>query len=112
VLEGAEKKIIDDVVATIRLKDEITNTTKAWKTVGCDKCNHTGYRGRLGIYEAVLMDENIEKVVKENPSEREIMKAAEPQNIPTMRQDGIMKILNGTTSFDELRRVIDLERDY
>jgi type IV pilus assembly protein PilB len=76
---------------------------------GCEKCNFTGYKGRTGIYEAILTNEKIEAIVKENPSEREIVKAAEDQNLLNMKQDGVLKVLKGMTSIDELRRVIDLE---
>ena len=82
-----------------------------WTPVGCDKCNKTGYKGRVGIYEAILMDDAIEAVVRTNPSEREIQKAAEPQGIPSMKQDGVTQILNGVTSMEELLRVIDLEKE-
>lgn len=112
VLDGETKKMVDAVLATIKDKSEIKNTEKIWTEVGCDKCNHTGFHGRVGIYEVILMDNSIEAVVRENPSEREIQKAAEPQNIPTMKQDGIMKLLSGTTSLNELARIIDLEKDY
>jgi type IV pilus assembly protein PilB len=108
-ITGAEKTFIDSVLATIIDKTDVPNTTKMWTAVGCEKCNHTGYSGRIGIYEAVLTDEAVEKVVNENPSEREIMAAAAPQGIYTMKQDGVMKTLQGITSLDELRRVIDLE---
>jgi type IV pilus assembly protein PilB len=56
------------------------------------------------------MDENIEKVVQENPSEREINKEAKYQNILNMTQDGVIKVLQGYTSLEELRRVIDIDR--
>jgi type IV pilus assembly protein PilB len=83
--------------------------TNVYEEVGCKECNFTGYKGRTGIYEAILTDQKVEEIVKENPSEREINKASENQGILTMKQDGIIKILQGVTSFDELRRVIDLE---
>ena len=57
------------------------------------------------------MNDAIEAIVRENPSEREIQKAAEPQGIPTMKQDGVTQILNGVTSLEELLRVIDLEKE-
>ena len=66
-------------------------------------------KARTGIYEAVLTDEKIENIVIQNPSEREINKASESQGILNMKQDGILKILQGMTSLDELSRVIDLE---
>ena len=71
----------------------------------------TGFKGRTGIYEAIIMDEAIEKVIRENPSEREIKKASLPQNILDMRQDGILKVLQGITTIAELERVIDLEKE-
>ena len=79
-----------------------------WVPAGCEKCNSTGYKGRIGIYEAILTDEAVEQVVINNPSEREIKKAAIPQGILTMEQDGVIKILSGVTALDELARVIDV----
>ncbi len=111
LLEGETKKTIDGIVATIKDRSAITNTTKMWVAAGCAECNNTGYKGRVGIYEAILMNEAIEAVVRSNPSEREIQKAAEPQGIPTMKQDGVTQILAGITSLEELLRVIDLEKE-
>jgi type IV pilus assembly protein PilB len=55
------------------------------------------------------MDGAIETILREKPSEREIAEAAKPQGIPTMPQDGILKVLRGVTSLEELRRVVDLD---
>ena len=55
--------------------------------------------------------DEIEKIVLENPSEREIRAAAAPQNILSMKQDGVIKVLQGLTSMSELARVIDLEKE-
>lgn len=76
--------------------------------VGCDKCNMTGYSGRIGIFEAIKTDEAIEKIMPENPSERDIKKIAREQGILSMRQDGIVKVLRGITSLEEVRSVVDL----
>jgi len=81
---------------------------KLFGPVGCDKCNMTGYSGRIGIFEAVKTDEAIEKIMPQNPSEREIKRVAKSQGILSMRQDGIVKILSGTTSFEEVQSVVDL----
>ena len=81
---------------------------KIFSSVGCEKCNMTGYKGRLGIFEAVKTDEAIEKIIPENPSEREIKKVASHQGILSMRQDGLVKILTGITSIDEVQSVVDL----
>lgn len=79
------------------------------KTVGCEKCNHTGYKGRIGIFEAIMTDEAIENIIPQNPSEREIKRAAIPQGIFDMREDGAVKILSGMTSIEEVQDVVDLE---
>jgi len=100
------KKITDSIVDKSYLKG--LNTENIFESVGCVECNFTGFKGRTGIYEAILIDENIEDIINTNPSEREINKVAEGQNILNMKQDGIIKILNSITSFDELSRVIDL----
>ena len=79
-----------------------------FKGKGCDICKNTGYKGRLGIYEAILTSDKIETAIENNPSEREIWTAAKGQGILTMKQDGVIKILSGVTSLDELERVIAL----
>ena len=112
-LQGKDKILIDKIIGTITdktyLKGVELNTV--WEQKGCEKCNFTGYKGRVGIFEAIKIDENIEKIVNQNPSEREIEKAALPQNMLNMKQDGALKILQGVTSLVELRRVVDLEED-
>ena len=109
-LTGADKKVVDAVLATIKDKTylEGVQTDKHFAPVGCEKCHNTGYRGRIGIFEAIITDENIEKVVEMNPSEREVKHAAGAQNILDMNQDGIIKILQGMTSLEELSRVVEL----
>jgi len=84
---------------------------KIFGTVGCEECNKTGYSGRIGIFEAIRTDETIEKIIPENPSEREIKKVARMQGILSMRQDGIVKILNGITSMEEVQSVVDLNEE-
>jgi len=84
---------------------------KIFSAVGCEKCNMTGFKGRIGIFEAIKTDEAIEKIMPENPSEREIKKVAKTQGILSMRQDGIVKILNGITSIEEVQSVVDLNEE-
>ena len=106
-----KKKIIEYHVANIKRKgEEVLQTESIYKAHpgGCLKCNGTGYKGRLAIYEAVIVDKEIEKVVYTNPSEREVEKAADHQNILKLAEDGIQKILAGVSSIEELARVIDI----
>ncbi len=84
---------------------------KIWEPVGCAKCNFIGYKGRLGVYEVVLTDENIEKIMPTEPSEREIRKIATKQGFLDMREDGVVKILSGITSLEEVKDVVDFYTD-
>lgn len=108
-IEGDVQQNIETTIQTIEDKSLIpADRSKMWVSIGCDKCNGTGYKGRIGIYEAILTDKKIEDAVEMNPSEREIWAAAAGQGILTMRQDGTLKILQGVTSMSELERVIAL----
>jgi type II secretory ATPase GspE/PulE/Tfp pilus assembly ATPase PilB-like protein len=79
--------------------------------VGCDKCNFTGYKGRVGLFEAIKTDEEMEKIIPTNPSEREIKKIAEKQGTLDMKEDGTIKMLHGITSFEEVSAVVDMYED-
>ncbi len=77
---------------------------------GCDKC-HSGYKGRIGVFEAIYTDENLEKIIPNNPSERDIKKVGELQGTLDMKEDGVIKVLNGVTSLEELTSVVDLDEE-
>jgi len=72
----------------------------------------TGYKGRLGVFEAVAADEEIEKIIPTNPSEREIREVAAKQGFLTMQEDGVIKSLKGITSIAEVERSVDLSEVY
>lgn len=103
-------KPIVDGINTKQLNDQLSIPTELFKAHkgGCDACNGSGYKGRIGIYEAILMDAKIEELLDENPSEKEIFESASSQGILTMKEDGLTKVLGGTTSLEELSRVIEV----
>jgi len=108
-IEGEVQQNIETTLQGVEDKALIpADRTRMWVSVGCEHCNKTGYKGRIGIYEAILTNKKIEDAVEMNPSEREIWSAAQGQGILTMRQDGTIKILQGVTSLSELERVIVL----
>lgn len=105
--EGEDLTLLKNVYESIKEK-EIPWTDKIYKPKGCEKCNNSGYKGRIGIFEAVLSDAKVEDALESNPSEREIKQAAEHQGIMDMAQDGVTKILKGITDIEEVKRVVDL----
>ena len=109
--DESQKIFIEKILAGVRDKSytEGLSPEKIWTAgEGCDKCNG-GYKGRVGVFEAIFMDEKIESVIRTNPSGREIGSAAEEQGLLDMREDGVIKMLKGITSLSELERVVDFE---
>lgn len=105
-----EKAIVDYVMKDHPHPVPVPQPLLLYKAVGCTACGGTGFKGRAGIHEAVIMDDAVEEVVIRDPREHVIAEAARPQGIPTMLQDGIEKVLRGDTSLIELERVIELPR--
>jgi type IV pilus assembly protein PilB len=83
-------------------KPEIT----LYRAKGCSRCNGTGYRGRLGLYEVMVISEAIRKLTVERKSADEIGRVAQAEGMKTLRDDGIEKVLLGLTSMEEIARVI------
>jgi len=76
-----------------------------WVEVGCDQCGHTGYQGRVGVYELLLTDEKIRALIHNQASEADIRAAALHNGMRTMREDGERWLKDGTTTQAELLRV-------
>lgn len=76
-----------------------------YKGKGCNICNNTGYKGRLGIYEVLEMNNQIKTLIMRNATSREIEDAAKNVGMTTMLEDGFYKALNGLTTLEELIRV-------
>jgi type II secretory ATPase GspE/PulE/Tfp pilus assembly ATPase PilB-like protein len=83
------------------------NNIKVYDPIGCEKCNNTGYKGRVGIFEAIHNEESIEKIIPQNPSEREIKEVVAKQGFLDLKEDGLIKIMKGITSFNEVGSVVD-----
>jgi type II secretory ATPase GspE/PulE/Tfp pilus assembly ATPase PilB-like protein len=114
--EPWERELIEKVLESIKKKrpDLIpanwanSQMGKIYKNVGCEKCHGTGFKGREGIFEAIVMDDAVASATITNPNEKEIKIAAVPQKILDMRQDGMLKVVRGETTIEEMGRVIDL----
>lgn len=72
---------------------------------GCPACNHTGYRGRIGIHEVLPVTPAIRALIMQGVSADRIVAAAQQEGMPTMLQDGVQKALEGTTTLAEVMRV-------
>jgi general secretion pathway protein E/type IV pilus assembly protein PilB len=79
-----------------------------FRAVGCDHCDYQGYRGRIAIMELLKVDGEIDELMAHRATARELLKAAVAKGFKTLADDGVRRVLDGSTSLDELMRVVDL----
>lgn len=104
-----ERTIIEKHLKTIRDRGLPAPTLeKIAKPIAGEGKGGSGYRGRIGIFEAMKITEEVEKIITENPNEHDMERATENQKLLTMTQDGIVKVVKGITTLEELRRVVEL----
>lgn len=109
-LTDAEKQMIGKVFETLSDKSLIPEKVETvWEPVPEGE-DHTGYVGRIGLYEAIFMDDELADFLRDNPPEHEIAKNATRQGYLTMAQDGVLKALAGVTSLSEVAATVDLPR--
>ncbi len=96
-LKGVPKEILPASFSDPKLKIP--------KTAGCKNCNSTGYRGRIGIYETFLIDDKMEKFILTSPSIVDMRESAIKNGMVLMHQDGLIKVLEGVTTIEEIERV-------
>jgi type IV pilus assembly protein PilB len=99
ILEEVEKLPEEE-----KKKLKISQNFKIYEAVGCDECNKIGFSGRVGIFEVLEMTKNLEEIILKEPSEAKILEEARRQGMITMRQDGILKVLKGITTIEEVLR--------
>ena len=87
------------------LSDDKLKDATLYKGAGCRACNNTGYRGRVGIFELMTVNEELQKLVYERVSSAEIRKVARQMGMKTLREDGMLKVLSGMTTLEEVMRV-------
>lgn len=78
-----------------------------WKGVGCDACRKTGYKGRLGIYELLVMDDGLRDMVTRNPDVNQLRKLCRERGLVSLREDGFAKAQQGLTTVEEVLRVTE-----
>ncbi len=76
--------------------------TEVYEPVGCNFCNHTGYFGRIGVFEIMEVNEEIRTLISTNAGTEELIAAAKRNGMRTLRENGIRYVLDGTTSMDEM----------
>ena len=76
-----------------------------WHPVGCAHCSHTGYKGRTGVYELMVADEQVRSLIHNRAAESQLLLAAQAAGLKSMREDGERLLSSGATSLEEIIRV-------
>ncbi len=87
------------------LKGLVPEGVKLFKSAGCSLCYHTGYHGRTGVFEVLVLTENIKTMILEHAGESQIRKAAVMEGMTTLLDDAVGKVLDGTTTVEEISAV-------
>src|SRR5439155_10988909 len=101
----------DEELVAARIRPEVAAQREGmvlYRKVGCPRCNRTGYRGRIGIFQLLLMNDELEKLTSVGAPRDEIELAAAENGMRTLWDDGIAKVSAGLTSLEELARVVTL----
>ncbi len=98
------KKIIDDVRSYVE-SEEVT----FYRGSGCRDCGQTGYLGMVGVFELVLLNEEIRQMILERGTRNEINEAIRQKGTVTLYQDALQKVIRGLTTYEEILNIADLE---
>lgn len=99
----------DDQIFDLGLTTEMVDNEKFYRGGGCESCNNTGYKGRVGLFELMVLDDELRDMILNNKSSDELRTAAQKKGMVTLRDAGMSFVFNGTTTLDEVIRETILE---
>lgn len=102
-MNSSIEKFLENLPERVDRKPYATHTI--YKPKGCAACGGLGYRGRTSIFELFIVSEEIEKIIYRNPTEIELKKQARSEGMVYLQEDGILKVLRGITSVEEVERL-------
>ena len=94
----------DDMLAELEIKRERLKGKPFYHGVGCSGCSNTGYKGRVGLFELMIMDDELRELIMQNAPTDKLRAAAQKKGMRLLRQSGLKFVLDGTTSADEVIR--------
>ena len=105
IIKGGIKDISQEILDQVKVKKEKLDSIKIAKPKGCNACNDTGYKGRVSIFEVLVIDDEIEKFILTSPSIIALRDLAIKKGMLLIRQDGFIKVLEKITTISEVNRV-------
>lgn len=100
-----------DILRSLNISEGDAAVLPFYKATGCDQCNHTGYRGRIGIYEVMRITDKLRRMIAQRASEDVLRDAALSGGMVSLGEDGLAKVKGGQTTAEELLRVVTEVRE-
>ena len=100
-------KEIEKLPKRLKSKIKVSSPLMVYEAKGCKKCNFRGFSGRTGIFEILEVTDQLADIITKSPEENKIVQEAKRQEMLSMRQDGVLKVLEGTTTIEEILRVAE-----
>jgi len=88
-----------------RVSRENHKEVKIYRNRGCEKCSGFGFKGRIGVYELFLVGPEMEELISKETSEEKLQETALSRGLVTMQEDGLLKVLSGLTTFEEVEKI-------
>ncbi len=116
VAQRLVRRICDDCKAPVKTVRECdlaylrkfqAQVPTLYQGTGCDKCRQTGYKGRIGVFELLELNDDLRDLISRNPSLTELRRGARQAGMKALREDGLEKVAAGLTTVDELMRVTE-----
>lgn len=102
--EEVERDVLEEMNFPFHLVDE--NEITFYKACGCQRCGNSGYRGRIGFYEMMVVNDELKELVLRRVSTNEVARAAEAAGMVRLREDGLVKAAHGQTTIEEVLRTV------
>jgi general secretion pathway protein E/type IV pilus assembly protein PilB len=95
-------ELTETELRALNLDSSDLNQARVMKSVGCERCRHTGYKGRMGIFEIFTIDDGVRRMINNRQSTLLLRQRARELGMRTLRADGVRKVLAGLTSAEEV----------
>jgi type IV pilus assembly protein PilB len=95
-----------DILRALNVSEADAASIPFYRAVGCDECHHTGYRGRVGLYEVMRMSDKLRRMITQRVPEDSLREAALSSGMISLGEDGLTKMKSGVTTAEELLRVV------
>jgi len=106
-LKNVSKEVLNEELPELKNPEEALNVYKTYKAVGCPRCENTGYSSRVAISEVIDINDRLKEMINIGDKDLNLETVKETEDFVTIKQDGIIKVLQGMTTMEEVLRVIE-----